>query len=172
MTDNKEKSLRECNVFLKFITRSGLPIDPDSMEKHHPPEPDILCRLGTGDPVAFELVEMCDNKIAETVSILGKNSDADPLYLRTVDPTDGILKNKRAKQYQTNHPIELLCYTDGRTVTPPDQIISKIRLYYDNDDHQFRRVWFMGQEDETCECVCQKSDPIQGNRGVSANGFM
>ena len=156
MTDDKEKSLRECNVFLEFITRSGLPIDPDSVEKRHPPEPDILCRFGAEDPVAFELVEMCDNKIAERVSYLGKNRDADPGYLRTAGSIDLILKKKRAKQYQTNYPIELLCYTDGQIITLPDQIISKIRLYYDNDHHQFRRVWFMGQEEEPCKSICQK----------------
>ena len=153
MPDNIDKSQREIQIFCNFITRSGLQIDPRSVEKRHPREPDILCRLNKTDFVAFELVEICSETIAEINNRLLKQTDTNSEYIRPEDPVWRILKNKRSKTYQTPHPIELLVYA-GRTFTPPDQIISKIKQIFYRPS-LYRRVWFMGWPGEPCECVIE-----------------
>ena len=49
----------ELRVFRDFLLQAALPVVPESIEKRHPPEPDILCRLLDDSWVAFELVEVC-----------------------------------------------------------------------------------------------------------------
>ena len=153
MSDSKDKSQREVQIFFEFITRSGLQINPCSVEKRHPREPDILCRLNKTEFVAFELVEICSETIAEINNRLLKQTDTNSEYIRPEDPVWRILKNKRSKTYQTPHPIELLVYA-GRTFTPPDQIISKIKQIFYRPS-TYRRVWFMGWAGETCEGVIE-----------------
>ena len=57
MSDDEKKAARELQVFEDFISRSGLPIDRQSIRKCDPPEPDILCKV-SGEYVAFELAEV------------------------------------------------------------------------------------------------------------------
>lgn len=158
MPDDKDKSEREVRVFYEFITRSGLSIDRCSVEKRHPGEPDILCRVSAEGFVAFELVEICDGSIASAVNWLLKQNDPDAKYIRPVDPVRNILIKKWEKKYETPHPIELLVYA-GRTLIMPDQIISKINTIFCYPGN-FRRIWFMGQPDETCECVIDHYLPV------------
>ena len=155
MSDNLQKSRREVSVFQEFAERSGLPIVPNSIEKREPPEPDILCEVTGKGHVAFEIKEMCDEPIAKVVSALRKTKDDEPKFLRSGYAVQKIAIKTRNKKYRTSYPVELLFYTDGRIVLPPDVIVPQIRLFFDNDRHQFRRVWFMGQPGETCECVYQ-----------------
>ena len=149
--DDKDKSQREVQIFREFITRIGLPIDPCSVEKRHPREPDILCQVNKTEFVAFELVEICDETLARAINELQKQDEPQSEYMRLGDPVWRILTKKRSKKYETCHPIELLVYA-GRSFVPPDQIISKIkRVFY--RPGTYRRVWFMGWPGETCECV-------------------
>ncbi|MBW1796452.1 MAG: hypothetical protein JRJ38_18880 [Deltaproteobacteria bacterium] len=55
---------REIRVFKKFAPHFPLPIDPNSIQKRKPPEPDILCCLEDGTKIAFELVEIIDEDLA------------------------------------------------------------------------------------------------------------
>ena len=57
--------------------------------------------------------------------------------------------------------MELIFHTSGRTLYLSDQIIPKIQLYFVNDRHKFRRVWFMGDKDETCECVFDSTEFLE-----------
>lgn len=155
MPDSLQKSAREVSVFQEFAERSGLPIVPNSIGKREPPEPDILCQVTDKGHVAFEIKEMCDEPIAKVVSDLRKTNDDEPKFLRLGYAVQDIAIKTRNKKYRTNYPVELLLYTDGRIVLPPDVIIPEIRLFFENDRHLFRRVWFMGQPGETCECVYQ-----------------
>ena len=157
MPDNKEISQHEVWVFSNFITRSGLPVDPYSVEKCHPPEPDILCRVSNEGFVAFELVEICDETIAKTINKLLRQTGPEE-YVWPGNPLWRILRKKRGKKYQTDHPIELLVYA-GMTVLPPDKIIFAIKFVFDYRPGTFRRVWFMGQPGETCECVVEWPEP-------------
>ena len=58
----------------------------------------------------------------------------------------------RDKRYESKFPMELVFY-NVRTGYSRDEIVSKIQLFFDNNRLQFRRVWFMGNLDETCEVV-------------------
>lgn len=157
MSHSSEQSKEELRVFREFVQRSRLPVLPDSIESRLPPEPDIRCELRGEGPVAFELKEICDEGIAKACADLLKSGSEDPRYLRPGNPVSRISKKARNKRYETGCPVELLLYTNGRVVLPPDVNIPDIRLRFDTTQHQFRRVWFMGEPDETCECVYSRA---------------
>jgi hypothetical protein len=145
MSSEDEKRRRELAVFSTFLLRSAIPIDPNTVEVRKPPEPDILCRSQHEGLIAFELVELCDPNIALQFNLKEKDVP-DSRAIWTSDPSTRIFKNKLAKRYVTNHPVELLCYSAGRLITPDDVIIST--LLYDIEvvgTGIFRRVWFMGE---------------------------
>lgn len=54
----------EVRIFRRFVQAAALSINPSSIEKRTPPEPDILCKTLEGDYLAFELVELCDPNLA------------------------------------------------------------------------------------------------------------
>jgi len=68
MTDKREKAERELRTFREFVQRSGLVVDPDSVKSCDPPRPDISCEIRGHGIVHFELVEICDEALAETIS--------------------------------------------------------------------------------------------------------
>lgn len=129
---------REIEVFRTFIERSGLPIDPATVEKRFPPEPDLVCFHENDGAIAFELTELCDSSLARSIAM------ADTTYLRTSDASRAVIAKKLRKSYRTEFPMELLCYTAGRLVTPDSVIISAIRPYAHSLRKRFRRVWFLG----------------------------
>lgn len=140
MASEIEKGEVEVALFLRFIEASNLSIDRSSIEKRHPPEPDILCAHQTEGEIAFELVELCDPRLAKSIAKL------DGSYVRTSDPSSLIISKKLRKKYQTNAPVELLCYTAGRIVTPDNVILPTLRLYLRSWRHTFRRAWLHGRK--------------------------
>ena len=157
MSDDEKKAARELQVFEDFISRSGLPIDRQSIRKCDPPEPDILCKV-SGEYVAFELAEVCSPEIPRAISHIPPTGGVSN-FIRSGDPLPEIAKKKikKSKNYRTDYPIELLFYTDGRVVQPPDMSIPSIQDSFSSDTGRFRRVWFMGQPNETCECVVDET---------------
>jgi hypothetical protein len=145
MNKEAEKAARERVVFHDFIKKSGLPINPESVESRCPPEPDILCFQENEGNVAFELPEICAKDIACTIAQGGG-------FLWTSDPSRYVIREKLKKNYQTENPVELLCYTARRTVSPDHLIIEEIRPMIDMDNGQFRRIWFLGDQ---CDLVWQ-----------------
>lgn len=140
MASEHVKGETEVAVFMRFLEASQLPIDPGSIEKRSPPEPDILCTHRLEGAVAFELVEMCDPRFARSIA---KSSDG---CLRTSDPSANIISKKLRKKYKTDAPIELLCYTAGRIVTPDNVILPTIKPYLRSWRHTFRRAWLLGRK--------------------------
>lgn len=68
MTDKKQ-AFAELATFRRFADVCPVAIDPVSIEKTDPPEPDIVCRFAeTGEEVAFELVEIIDQDWARLTS--------------------------------------------------------------------------------------------------------
>jgi hypothetical protein len=60
------------------------------------------------------------------------------------------------KKYQTKHPIELLCYTEGRLVIPDDVIIPTVQHIIElRGLGMFRRVWLLGEE--ACQIISERS---------------
>jgi len=137
MKAKEKKAMRERLVFQAFIKASGLPVILESVESRNEPEPDILCVHKNSGKLAFELVEICDEQIAQRISEIGRNEFG---YLRTVDPTGRILREKLKKKYETEYPIDLLCYV-GRTTSPDDMILSGIRRKLEMKSGQFQRAW-------------------------------
>lgn len=139
------KGLEEIEALRRFIARSGAAIDPSSIEKRNPPEPDLLCQ-GTDGPVAFEVANLCDGEIAKVIAA-GARARTDAFS--TADPSAAAVRNKLKRTYTTSHPVELLVYTDGRLITPDDVIIPTIKPILESLTGPYRRAWFMG-EATTC----------------------
>lgn len=140
------KGLEEVDIFQLFIARSQAAIDPLSIEKRNPPEPDLLCRHSTEGFVAFELANLCDSEIAKVIAA-GPRARNDAFS--TSDPSAEIVRKKLKKIYMTSHPIELLVYSDGRLITPDDVIIPTITPILESRNGPYRRAWFMGEK-ATC----------------------
>jgi hypothetical protein len=145
MSSEQTKGAYEVEVFRRFIEAAKLPIAPSSVEKREPPEPDIRCLHSTDGPIAFELVELCDPNLAKAIATLSTE------YIRTSDPSARIVSKKLRLSYDTNLPIELLCYTDGRIITPDDVIIPTITPYLGSWSHVFRRAWLLGHKGKVHE---------------------
>lgn len=154
-----EKQMRERLVFQKFMMACDLTIDPNGIESRSPPEPDILYTSLNGEKIAFELTEMCSEEIAEAISKdLRKDlRSEDFTYVRTSDPSVRILTDKLSKTYASEYPIELLCYTNGRTVSPDSFVIERVRYLLRLDKGQFRRIWFWGKEVHLLYDICDGS---------------
>ena len=140
MASEKIKGETEVAVFLRFLVASQLSIDPTSVEKRSPPEPDILCIHQSEGKIAFELVEMCDPSLAKSIAAAKDGP------IRTFDPAASIISKKLRKSYTADAPIELLCYTAGRIVTPDNVILPTIKPYLRSWRHTFRRAWLLGRK--------------------------
>jgi hypothetical protein len=136
------KAIHELRVFEYFLELRHLPFTPRAVEKRSPPEPDLLCTFHDGESVAFELAELCDPEIAQPIA---SPDQARCRAFWTADPSSRIVRNKVRKQYRTSHPVELICYTDGRVVTPHDIIIPTVCPIFDSRNGAFRKAWLLGQ---------------------------
>ena len=141
MNAEAKKAERERNVFRTFVEESGLQIDPESIESRTPPEPDILCLDRIDGKLAFELVEICAEDLAQSIAMAGKKGGV--AYVRSSDPSGNAIRKKLEKIYRTEYPLDLLCYTDGRTVSPDDVIIDTIRSMSGINIGQFQRIWLL-----------------------------
>ena len=144
MSSEADKAQVELRVFADFIALARVPIQLASVEKRAPPEPDLLCRHETEGKVAFELVELCDPNLARALA--NPRLDAGGVeYIRTSDPSWSIVLKKLRKKYETDYPVELLCYTDGRIITPPDVIRPTLEPLLGSYRHTFSRAWLMSE---------------------------
>ena len=144
MSSEAQRSEVELRVFADFLQLAGLPINPATVEKRPPPEPDLLCVHDQEGKVAFELVELCDPNLARALASPRPNADGVE-YIRTSDPSWTIVLNKLRKTYKTEHPVELLCYTDGRIITPPDVIRPTLVPLLSSYRHTFSRAWLLSK---------------------------
>lgn len=140
MASEHTKGQIEIDVFLRFLELSQLPIDRNSVEKRFPPHPDLSCKHQSEGELAFELVEICDPRIAKLIAKASED------YLRTSDPSASIISKKLRKKYKTDTPIELLCYTAGRIITPDNVILPTIKPFLRSWRHTFRRAWLLGRK--------------------------
>jgi hypothetical protein len=154
MNGAAEKAERERRVFQTFITTGKLPIAPETVESRPPPEPDILRLHAEEGHIAFELVEICEERLARKLSAIDKEEFG---FVRSQDPTRLVLRKKLRKNYRTGHPIELLCYVD-RSLSADSQILATIRPMIDMNNGQFRRIWLLGDE---CRLVWPSRGPTR-----------
>ena len=142
MPSEQQKGELELQIFRRFLAVASLPYDAKTAKKRNPPEPDILCAHVKEGPVAFELVEICDPNFAQSVFLAPKGG---PTYLRTTDPTQHVLRKKIRRKYQTDYPIELLCYTQGRVITPINVIVPRMRAVLHSSRTPFRCAWLFSR---------------------------
>lgn len=147
MNSETEKAQEERNAFLRFAERIGERTSWVSVESRQPREPDLICVHEERGSIAFELVRVTDSNIAKVLAVGPKIGEE---VFSTEDPTRKIIKNKLKKKYETEHPIELLVYSEGEIITPDDVIIPTIIPLLDAAPHPFRRVWFMGEKEVGC----------------------
>ncbi|MCF8495782.1 MAG: hypothetical protein K9G62_03845 [Alphaproteobacteria bacterium] len=129
---------QEQAAFKYFLEMRNFQGDSESFESIAPPAPDILYKDSLGY-IAFELLEICAPNIAGAKFYDGVSS-----YIRPHDTYKTKLKDKLKKSYITNYPVELLCYTAGRVVTPDDLIIEHLKPVIDVQDIQFSKIWLLG----------------------------
>lgn len=145
MSNEQDKGKVELAVFNEFTFKAGISVDQASISKSGlASEPDIFCTLTSGEQVAYELVEICASDIAAAITKIKKGGVASVI---TADPTGKIIRQKMRKNYKTNRPIELLCYTNGRTVTPDEVILNQAQLWANATDGPFRKIWLLGERD-------------------------
>lgn len=143
MTNNDLKKKEHERLTLKKFIEARDQTDVEChIENRNPPEPDILYSSLDGKSVAFELVEVCAPEIARAISHDARNSSCS--YTRSEDPSKKKLKDKLSKIYKTEHPIELLLYTNGRVVTPDDLIIANCKPLIEATNIKFRKIWLWG----------------------------
>ena len=140
MCSEQTKGVDEVRIFRRFIEEANIPVVVGSIEKQFPPKPDILCLHNEEGPIAFELVELCDPNLAKSFANVTEG------YIRTADPCARILSKKLRCKYETTAPIELLCYTAGRIITPDNVILPTIKPYLRSWRHTFRRAWLLGHK--------------------------
>ena len=142
------KQQNEQRAFVQFAERLGSRHEWLSVESRPEPEPDLLCTHNTDGPVAFEVVSLTDPLIAE---LQAAGANAYEGAFPTSDPSERIIRRKLHRSYETTASrIELLVYTDGQLVTPDDVIVATILPWFDAIDHQFQRIWFMGELETRC----------------------
>ncbi len=142
------KQQNEQHAFMRFTERLGSQGEWLSVGSRPEPEPDLLCIHFRDGPVAFEVVSLTDPLIAQ---IQAAGANAYQGAFSTSDPSERIIRKKLHRSYQTTAScIELLVYTDNQLVTPDDVIIPTIQPWFDAINHQFQRIWFMGELETRC----------------------
>lgn len=159
MGDETEKGEIELIKFQEFLGKSGMPVGGSIVNKQAPPEPDILYWHEQVGCIRFELVEICDWRLAKNIGDTIKSGNGGVSYIRTCDPTPTIVYQKFIKEYPIGYPIELLCYTAGRVVTPADAMISQMELLAGSQSGPFRRIWLL---DKKAHFVWQESTDCFG----------
>ena len=142
MRSEHAKGKNEIDVFCAFVSAGKIPYALSAVVKRVPRPPDMFFVHESDGPIAFELVEICDPRLAEFNATV---KEGGAYYMRTADPSAQIVKKKLSRKYQTNYPIELLCYTAGRVVSPANFIISTIRPLFRARRHAFCRAWLLSR---------------------------
>ncbi len=113
-TKEDAKAKREREFFRKFAEKMSWPVSDELIESRPQGEPDIVYS-GRGEPVAFELSEICAPEVAHSIS---KVKDGGTWFTATADPTAKVLLKKFDALHTSESRMELLCYWNGRTASP------------------------------------------------------
>ena len=140
-SQEEQKAQRERDCFTAFLKSFGHSVEAARFESRKPPEPDIVYYAKT-ETIAFELVEICDPNMARMGAALAKTGGVQSVW--TSDPTLGVIEQKFSKTYQTDWPLELLCYFNDRLIPPDDQVCDQILEIANRSELKFRRIWYCG----------------------------
>jgi hypothetical protein len=144
MSSEADKAEIEIKVFMEFVNQIGLPVEATTIVKQgNESEPDIFCVVDS-EQMFFELVEICAADLAENLTKIHRGG-GEPV-ISTFNPTNKIISSKLNKKYDTDLPIELLCYTNGRVVPTDDQILEEARNISNSVKGPFRKIWLLGEK--------------------------
>jgi hypothetical protein len=147
MGNDVAKAAQEKTTFLEFARVARLGVIADTVENRPPPEPDIFCMIEGRGPVAFELVDLIDEGLARAVARSVRGPVEGVWYGKS--PLEAI-REKCAKKYETQHPIELVICTDDLEVEllePPSAwFAAKARRLLQRSP--FQRVWVVKLTDK------------------------
>jgi hypothetical protein len=155
MNQREQQQQEEFDVFLKFAAACPLPILVNAATNRPDPEPDILCGLCCGEMLAFELVQAEDvttytnaNGKVRVASIQEKESKPG-VHFSVVSPSivDKV-KKKLDKNYETDHPIHLLAWSDTALIRELPFWQDDLRTLLTNGMGQFKRVWVFGRTEK------------------------
>lgn len=167
MRDEIAKAKEELSVFQEFVQKGPLCIEIGSIEKlFGSSKPDILCRIVDKGLLAFELTEICSEEVAELITAVSsakRRTILSGLVVATSDPTSEVIHDKLSKTYNCECEIDLLCYTNGRTLSTDEQICQAASQCLSGGFGPFRRVWLLGQHGvhELSAIGCQKTNELQ-----------
>lgn len=97
-TNATRQANRELDVFAQFISITGLPIDPASVQICCPPAPDIECRHDIDGPLSFELTELIHHDFAATC---GRQSTTQDVLYKVHQQLPAAHKNAFDQQFGT-----------------------------------------------------------------------
>ena len=141
MASEDKKTRDERAALERFLDATNSPIVRSTIRKlKGDSQPDFACCDTGGQEQAFEMTAICAEEVAELVARPEVGS------VWTADPTERIVRDKMHKKYQTHLPIDLVCYSDGRTVSTDDMILPTIEKVVNSvSANPFRRVWYHGE---------------------------
>lgn len=159
MGTEKDKAKTENNVFREFLEQTKLKVDTfDNPGKES--EPDILCKMTDGEEIYFELVEICEQDLAKDIFQLRKGKVELIEASSRSNPTNEVIHKKLKKEYITQLPIELICYTSGRVIPPDDIILEEACKCANSTKGPFRKIWLLGEKNiyevwPTCQLIAE-----------------
>ncbi|MCF7822056.1 MAG: hypothetical protein K9M17_06400 [Mariprofundaceae bacterium] len=150
MRSEVEKGVVELAMFKEFVKNAPLELRNNVVVKNDPiPDPDqripdIYCELIEG-PVYFELTEACCENSVKAIKKANKTGETQTFWGN--DVSEDTVRKKLNKSYTVSEPIELLIYTNGRTILPDDVIINRLQPILESRGLGcFRRAWFFGKK--------------------------
>ena len=146
LSSHLTKAAHERVIFAEFVSTGRPDIDPATIASCDPPAPDIACSTFDRERLAFELVELCAPEIAQSISADIKRGGG-ASFIRTSDPTAAAILGKLERTYVSPVPVDLLCYTGGRLVTPDDVIVAEVLQVVSSEGlGPFRSIWLLGEK--------------------------
>ena len=110
LSREERQQTTESRVFISFARTIRLLVDPFKHSNESPPRPDVRASTG-GLSYYFDLGEITDEELAESIAKSQKTKMVSGCRLSQVDPLVKIMTQKCGKKYQTEDaPVNLLLY--------------------------------------------------------------
>jgi hypothetical protein len=142
---DEDKALWERKIFCEFAMMANLQADEELIQSEEPPRPDISCVV-SGQRRYFELVEVTDEKVAESYSLSIKHMQPRSCSYSNDNPLIRAFESKSKKTYETlNGSLELLAYYDKQPSTPwlKDETLENVYRVSQEmlQSGPWRRIW-------------------------------
>ncbi len=142
-TKDEKKAETEREVFWQFVQALGWPSSREAIVSGMKGQPDIIYS-GFEHKISFELTEICSGEVAKAI---GDIDEGGFWMVGTSDPTKNRLDAKRNKVYESEYPVDLVCYWNMRTASPDWFVRQQIAQSLKNHEMPtFKHVWCAGEQ--------------------------